>query len=181
MLNALICLMILPSCVATLLEGSLLEMALEERDRRSAIPGKVPLYTNHDLSQLEVSHVSKGRSLTVAHDGISLRPPTPARKPVENTLADRIQLTRQKVDEAVNRLHVLQLRHNHLRNLYLNAGDENQRVRVEVELKSLVEELEQAQAAEQEARQAWLAIREEARKADVDVGREPKSQVYIEY
>lgn len=164
-------------------QDGLIDLARREKLRRDSIRIEVPRFTNQDLDRLQQARVSVGDE--GKNDAVI---PGPVRKQVENTAEKtRLQLwssmllsAQERLSAAVNHLHVLQLRHNHLRNLYLNSTDEIQRMRLEASLREVLMELKQAETEESDARKAWLVIQDEATIAGLNPGREPLRAVIIE-
>ena len=157
----------------------LVNRARQEKTHRHSFQVEVPLFTNDDLSQIRNSRVSFG---TDPSEAIK-RPKTLLNadaNPVEvernnslHLLKERLRSTRGKLVAIVNLLHVLRLRHNHLRNLYLNASDEIQRMRLEADLRELLEELKSAELEEEKARHDWRIAQSEASKLGLPQEEEP--------
>jgi hypothetical protein len=155
----------------------LVELALQEKKRRSAVVTECPLYTNQDLSRLPLARVSLGGETPVKREKAPEKVPMMiAGSRTEEVRKNSIDSAGGRLAAAVNRVHVLQLRHNHLRNLYLNATDELQRMRIEQELKGLLAELEEAEAEERKARESWRKLKN----GEVHAGPEPGEVVNVD-
>jgi hypothetical protein len=153
---------------------SLVELAAAEKERRLAIRQEICSYTNLDISRLRSPISTSTKVKTEKQEG-----PVERFKVPTIDWEARVDLARQQVETAVQRLHMLRLRHNHLRNLYLNAEIETQRIRLEEQLRDLLKELDDAEVEESNARNLWVTTAREARKAGIQVGSEPRESVEI--
>jgi len=163
-------------------QTALTELARQERAQRSSVQQRVRFFTNRDLSCLKRGRVSTG-SGKMAGEKDSLGAEEGGRdvdRRNETGWAARLSETKQRLSVAVNRLHVLQLRHNHLRNLYLNAADELQRMRLERSLEQVLGELRKAESQEEEARSSWLEIQKAAVRAGERPENEPSKAAFIQ-
>ena len=184
--------LLLPQCsFLGIGQDSLVDLACQEERRRTSIQQEVRLFSNQDLSRLQHArvsvgeHTARGDEQTPGQVQAGEKSGKAAGKTKNNVWASRILTARERLSAAANLLHVLQLRHNHLRNLYLNAPDEIQRMRLESSLKEVLEELKQAEVEERNARQGLLEIQTEAAKAGLSPGeirefeKEPSKAVSI--
>jgi len=158
-------------------------IAERENSRRKTIRQEVPTFTNRDLPFLSRARVSS--SVIKQEDRVKDSPIDPGRKATkrESEVAwmVRIQEAREELAAAVNRHHVLQLRQNQLRNLFLNTPDQAVRQSLEEGLAKGLEELRQVAEEEQAAREAWERMQAEALRAGFKTGKEPSNLVSTEF
>ena len=154
-------------------QDSLLDSTSREGKRR----GEVRLFTNHELSRLKNARVSVLEG-SIRNSGKE-KSEKPEQVEGEDDWPSKLRSTKGRLSASVNRLHVLQLKHNHLRNLYFNASNEVHRLRFEEELRRLLEELKLAELEEKNAREAWQVLRANAAKAGLSAGKEPAVAVSI--
>jgi hypothetical protein len=163
----------------------LVGLARQEETRRHSFRFEVPLFTNDALSLSRNARVSfsPNPSETIQETNrpldSRLDPGEVEKKDSLYLLKDRLRSTRARLVTVVNLLNVLHLRHNHLRNLYLNASDEIQRMRFEAELRNLLDKLSAAEIEEKQARENWRLAQSEALKLGLKPEGEPSQAVSV--
>jgi hypothetical protein len=145
------------------------ELARLERIRRISIKEDAREYRNEDLRRLQHARVGIARSVLTQskRPAGTNRSESPATKSSEANWLAAAEKARNRLVLAVNRSHVLQLRINHLQNLYLNESEDHRLQLYLSELAATVKALDVAEREEENARADMENLENEARAAGV--------------
>ena len=150
-------------------KAALYRLALQEQRRKAAIEVEGRKYRNEDLKRLPNARVGIARfySREAKQRPPGASPPADLSQTSRDAWLTAAGQARNRLLFAVNRSHVLQLRCNHLRNLYLNESEESRRELLRAELADGVAALGETEREEEGARAEWEDLLKEAKRAGV--------------